>query len=292
MAWTAPRTWVTGEIVTAALLNTHLRDNLLQTAPAIVTTAGDLVHATGANTLARVVPGTNAQFLRGGGTPSWSNTLLGDFNVGTTGAPSEITIFAAGSHLKLHETDGSDADDVWFIEVNSDQLKIRFFDDSESTNHEALQLSVDDFILHTGDKSQNEGAVVIEDDSLGSTGLTTSGTGALAVTITTGGPAFVVGWFSIVFTRSAAGSAGDIVSAIPHDDGASIDVAFNLATTNDWADAMIPSNGDISTYAGYFYKRVTSSDTSTWSVNLFASVNSVFTATASRLLVASIQYPT
>ena len=29
MAWTAPRTWVTGEVVTAALLNTHLRDNLV-----------------------------------------------------------------------------------------------------------------------------------------------------------------------------------------------------------------------------------------------------------------------
>lgn len=28
MAWTLPRTWVAGEIVTAALLNTHLRDNL------------------------------------------------------------------------------------------------------------------------------------------------------------------------------------------------------------------------------------------------------------------------
>lgn len=28
MAWTAPRTWVVGEVVTAALLNTHLRDNL------------------------------------------------------------------------------------------------------------------------------------------------------------------------------------------------------------------------------------------------------------------------
>ena len=30
MAWTAPRHWVTGEMVTAALLNTHIRDNLLQ----------------------------------------------------------------------------------------------------------------------------------------------------------------------------------------------------------------------------------------------------------------------
>jgi hypothetical protein len=29
MAWTSPRTWVTGEIVTAAQLNTHVRDNLI-----------------------------------------------------------------------------------------------------------------------------------------------------------------------------------------------------------------------------------------------------------------------
>lgn len=28
MAWTAPRTWVAGETVTAALMNTHIRDNL------------------------------------------------------------------------------------------------------------------------------------------------------------------------------------------------------------------------------------------------------------------------
>lgn len=28
MAWTNPRTWNTGELVTASLLNTHLRDNL------------------------------------------------------------------------------------------------------------------------------------------------------------------------------------------------------------------------------------------------------------------------
>ena len=27
MAWTAPRTWVTNEIVTAAQMNAHVRDN-------------------------------------------------------------------------------------------------------------------------------------------------------------------------------------------------------------------------------------------------------------------------
>jgi len=29
MAWTAPRTWTTGELVTAAFMNNHVRDNLL-----------------------------------------------------------------------------------------------------------------------------------------------------------------------------------------------------------------------------------------------------------------------
>jgi hypothetical protein len=28
MAWTTPRTWVAGEVVTAAVMNTHVRDNL------------------------------------------------------------------------------------------------------------------------------------------------------------------------------------------------------------------------------------------------------------------------
>ncbi len=29
MAWTAPRTWVTGEVVTSSIMNTHIRDNFL-----------------------------------------------------------------------------------------------------------------------------------------------------------------------------------------------------------------------------------------------------------------------
>ena len=51
MAWATPRTWVTGEVVTSALMNTHLRSNMLETAPAKATTAGDMFYATGPNTL-------------------------------------------------------------------------------------------------------------------------------------------------------------------------------------------------------------------------------------------------
>ena len=76
MAWTSPRTWVAGETVTASLLNTHLRDNLLETAPAKVTAAGDIVYATGANALARLAKGSAYQVLRmnsGATAPEWAN---------------------------------------------------------------------------------------------------------------------------------------------------------------------------------------------------------------------------
>lgn len=65
MAWTAPRTWVVGEVFTAALANTHIRDNMLETAAAKVTTAGDIVQATAANALARLgMSGHGGKFLR------------------------------------------------------------------------------------------------------------------------------------------------------------------------------------------------------------------------------------
>ncbi len=63
MAWVAPRTWVTAEVVSASLLNTHVRDNLLETAPAKAAAAGDLVYATGANAIAVLSLGTKGQHV-------------------------------------------------------------------------------------------------------------------------------------------------------------------------------------------------------------------------------------
>lgn len=52
MAWTSPMTFSSGSVLTAAQLNTHLRDNQLETAPAKATTAGRIFVATGANAIA------------------------------------------------------------------------------------------------------------------------------------------------------------------------------------------------------------------------------------------------
>jgi hypothetical protein len=68
MAWTAPRTWVSGELVTAALFNTHIRDNL----QAIVASTGAYVnavtgpHAIGGSTFDYVRLGLTGAFTSGG----------------------------------------------------------------------------------------------------------------------------------------------------------------------------------------------------------------------------------
>lgn len=49
MAWTAPMTFVAGAALTAAQLNTHLRDNLFETEVAKVTVAGQYLVTVGQN---------------------------------------------------------------------------------------------------------------------------------------------------------------------------------------------------------------------------------------------------
>ncbi len=52
MAWTAPITFVSNTVLTAAQLNTYLRDNLNETAPAKATTPGYWFVAQGPNSIA------------------------------------------------------------------------------------------------------------------------------------------------------------------------------------------------------------------------------------------------
>ncbi len=73
MAWTAPRTWVTGETVTAALLNAQIRDNFLETSAATVTTTGDIAFADAANSMgSRVgIGAANTHLVSTGSAPVW-----------------------------------------------------------------------------------------------------------------------------------------------------------------------------------------------------------------------------
>jgi hypothetical protein len=77
MAWTDPTTKATGDLITAAYWNQMVgpSGNIAATGPGVVTTAGDLVYATGGNTLARLAKGTARQNLTmnsGATAPEWT----------------------------------------------------------------------------------------------------------------------------------------------------------------------------------------------------------------------------
>jgi hypothetical protein len=105
MAWTTPRCWTTGEVVTAAIMTTHVKDNFNVTAPAVLTTAGDILYASGSNTPARVAKGTNGNIIHQAScAPAWtatpsitSLTLSGDLTVSggcivLTGAATDVDL--------------------------------------------------------------------------------------------------------------------------------------------------------------------------------------------------------
>ncbi len=73
MTWTAPRTWVTAETVTAAIMNAHVRDNLLETSAATVTVAGDIPYADAANSMGSKVAigATSGMLVSDGSSPVW-----------------------------------------------------------------------------------------------------------------------------------------------------------------------------------------------------------------------------
>ena len=111
MAWTTPKTWASGYVVLAADLNTHLRDNLNVTAPAVMSSQGDVLFASGSNTPARLAKSTTTtQYLANTGTnnnPAWNEVALatgvsGTLPVGNGGTGA--TTFTANGILVGNST--------------------------------------------------------------------------------------------------------------------------------------------------------------------------------------------
>lgn len=64
MSWTTPRTWVVGEVVTAALLNTHLRDNMIDVDSRLdALEASDTIILVGEDTTERTTTSTSPASL-------------------------------------------------------------------------------------------------------------------------------------------------------------------------------------------------------------------------------------
>jgi len=282
MAWTTPRTWVTNENVSAAIMNTHIRDNQNETGPAKVTTAGDLVYASAANSLSRLAIGTTGQFLKGGTAPAWSNKIEGTLIVEST-APA----------LRLSETDAADPADYWTVDSSTERFRVSHRDDSAGTTAISTAVEAGDYILHTGLNGAAAGAVRIAQDSTATAqAFTTTGSTLASLTVTTGGPAWVFGEWNLRAERLATGSASDSFTILPRDDGANLASRYQLSTSDSTVPNLMPTSGDISYFSGSFQMNFTATNTTTWTLYGSASTNSIFRSNDISLTITSIQYPT
>ncbi len=75
MAWTDPKTWVSGEDVDFNEFNTHIRDNFNETAPGVASAAGRLIVTDGANSIVERIPSVATPVLTAETTTS---TTFGD----------------------------------------------------------------------------------------------------------------------------------------------------------------------------------------------------------------------
>jgi hypothetical protein len=95
MAWSSPKTWASGYVVLASDLN-NVRDQLNATAPATVSSQGDIVIASGANALTRLAKSTTStQYLANTGTsnaPAWNEVAL------TTGVTGTLPVANGGTN--------------------------------------------------------------------------------------------------------------------------------------------------------------------------------------------------
>lgn len=101
MAWTAPMTALDNTIFTSAQWNTHVRDNLLQSAVAKATTAGRWFVATGANAIAeRAISSTAATGSSTTTSTSYTDLASADGPAVTitTGTQALVMYYAEISH--------------------------------------------------------------------------------------------------------------------------------------------------------------------------------------------------
>jgi len=81
LAFTTPRTWVSGELITAALMNTFVRDNQNAMIAGYMSVASqatyDLLYASSATQLSRIATSTANKLLtaKGSATPAWEENV-------------------------------------------------------------------------------------------------------------------------------------------------------------------------------------------------------------------------
>ena len=105
MAWTAPMTFIANAAITAAQMNTYLRDNLLETMPAKATeTGGAFFVTTGTNQIAeRVIKSARVETNQSTTSTTFTSTTTvspGSMPLATSAAAREQTVCQTASREK------------------------------------------------------------------------------------------------------------------------------------------------------------------------------------------------
>lgn len=107
MAWTAPRTWVSAEVPTAAIMNAHIRDNLLVQDAVGVANVGDMAYAANPNDMTAhfgvADPGAYVSNIS-----SVIGTRKASYNLGS----SKYSAAAVGGYVDLDTLDDLDGVNV------------------------------------------------------------------------------------------------------------------------------------------------------------------------------------
>ncbi len=95
MAWTVPSDRIVGDLISAANWNAFLgtTGDMSRTSAAVVTTAGDMTYASGANQMARIAGGTATHVLTSTGptsAPSFQAPAAGGITMGKAIAAAMI----------------------------------------------------------------------------------------------------------------------------------------------------------------------------------------------------------
>lgn len=109
MAWTAPMTAVANTTWTAAQFNTHVRDNLNTTAPALATAAGNWIVPNGANTLVQRTMADGDRVTASETTSSTSYTTLTTAGPSVTITTGTTALVFVGAAMSNDQASGGEA---------------------------------------------------------------------------------------------------------------------------------------------------------------------------------------
>ncbi len=102
MVWTAPITFVSGTTLTAAQLNTNLRDNLNETMPAKATTAGYHFVSTGTGAIAeRAIEAATVNAFESGTSATYANLATPGPMVTVTTGTKALCVYSVNARHSL-----------------------------------------------------------------------------------------------------------------------------------------------------------------------------------------------